>query len=152
MGAVLYEPQRCALVGRFRQVIVRLDCGVTCRKASKVTSEKSCLISRVQVLELPLARPARSVVARGDPRDVAKRSVMRRDILLLFQVSARVEEDLASFCLPAARRVMGSRGASDHSFRNPGIGRTSSVSSRTNVAALCHRIPLVTASLHRDED
>jgi DNA primase len=53
MGAVLYDPQRCAL-GRFRQVILMLDGDVTGRKASKVIAEKLRPISPVQVLELPV--------------------------------------------------------------------------------------------------
>jgi DNA primase len=54
MGAVLYEPQRGALAGRFRQVILMLDGDATGRKASEVIAEKLRPISTVQVLGLPV--------------------------------------------------------------------------------------------------
>ena len=40
MGSALYEPQRCALVGRFRHVVVMLDGDVTGRKAGKTVADR----------------------------------------------------------------------------------------------------------------
>ena len=54
MGSALYEPQRCALVGRFRHVVVILDGDVTGRKAGKTVADRLRPHCTVQVVELPL--------------------------------------------------------------------------------------------------
>lgn len=80
MGAVLYEPQRGALAGRFRQVILMLDGDITGRKASKVIAEKLRPIFTVQVLELPVgAQPDQ--LSPEAIQELLKKSVLSRDIL-----------------------------------------------------------------------
>ncbi len=54
MGSALYEPQRCALVGRFRHVIIMLDGDVTGRKAGKTVAGRLRPHCAVKVVELPL--------------------------------------------------------------------------------------------------
>ena len=54
MGSALYEPQRCALFGRFRHVVVMLDGDLTGRKASKTIAGRLRPHCTVQVVELPL--------------------------------------------------------------------------------------------------
>ena len=54
MGAVLYEPQCRALLGRFGQVILMLDGDITGRKAGKVIAAKLRPHCPVQVIELPV--------------------------------------------------------------------------------------------------
>jgi DNA primase len=54
MGSALYEPQRCALFGRFGHVVVMLDGDVTGRKASKTVADRLRPHCTVQVVELPL--------------------------------------------------------------------------------------------------
>ena len=54
MGSALYEPQRCALVGRFGHVVVMLDGDVTGRKASKTVADRLRPHCTVQVVELHL--------------------------------------------------------------------------------------------------
>ena len=54
MGSALYEPQRCALFGRFRHVVVMLDGDVTGRKAGKTVAGRLRPHCTVQVVELPL--------------------------------------------------------------------------------------------------
>ena len=53
MGAILYEPQRCALLGRFRQMILMLDGDIAGRKANKVIVEKLRPHCPAHVVELP---------------------------------------------------------------------------------------------------
>jgi len=54
MGAVLYEPQCCALLGRFHDVILMLDGDVAGRKASKAIAAKLRPRCQLQVVELPV--------------------------------------------------------------------------------------------------
>ena len=80
MGAVLYEPQRGALTGRFHQVILMLDGDATGRKASEVIAEKLRPISTVQVQRLPAgAQPDQ--LSPEAIRKMLQNSVMSRDIL-----------------------------------------------------------------------
>ena len=80
MGAVLYEPQRGALAGRFRQVILMLDGDATGRTASAVIAEKLRPISTVQVQRLPAgAQPDQ--LSPEAIRKMLQNSVMSRDIL-----------------------------------------------------------------------
>ena len=54
MGVVLYEPQYCALLGRFHDVILMLDGDVAGQKASKAIAAKLQPSCQVQVVELPV--------------------------------------------------------------------------------------------------
>jgi len=77
-GAVLYEPQRGALAGRFRQVILMLDGDITGRKASTVIAEELRPVSTVQVLRLPVgAQPDQ--LSPEAIRLMLQKSVMSRD-------------------------------------------------------------------------
>jgi DNA primase len=54
MGAVLYEPQCCALLRRFHQVILMLDGDVAGRRAGKIIAAKLRSHCPVHVIELPV--------------------------------------------------------------------------------------------------
>jgi DNA primase len=56
MGAVLYEPQACALLKRFRRVILMLDGDTTGRKASAVIAARLRPCCRVRVVDLAIGR------------------------------------------------------------------------------------------------
>lgn len=54
MGAVLYEPQRCALLSRFHQILLMLDGDVAGRNATKIIAAKFRPHCPVHVVELPV--------------------------------------------------------------------------------------------------
>jgi DNA primase len=56
MGAVLYEPQACALLNRFRRLVLMLDGDTTGRKASAVIAARLRPCCRVRVVDLAIGR------------------------------------------------------------------------------------------------
>jgi DNA primase len=55
MGTVLYEPQCCALLGRFPELILLLDGDVAGRRAAKIIAAKLRSSCQVHVIELPVS-------------------------------------------------------------------------------------------------
>ena len=77
MGSALYEPQRCALFGRFGHVVVMLDGDVTGRKASKTVAGRLRPHCTVQVVELPLGTQPDQLSTEG-VREILQPTLQRR--------------------------------------------------------------------------
>ena len=81
MGAVLYEPQKCALLSRFHQVFLMLDGDLAGQKATKIIAAKLRSRCPVYVVELPASvqpdqlsmHEIREILAPGIQRRLALR-------------------------------------------------------------------------------
>jgi len=81
MGVVLYEPQCCALLGRFQQVILMLDGDVAGRRATKIIAARLRPRCPIHVVELPFgvqpdqlsAQEIREILAPAMQRRLALR-------------------------------------------------------------------------------
>ena len=69
MGAVLYEPQCCTLLNRFRRVILMLDGDTTGRKATAVIAARLQSRCRLQVVDLPTGKQP-DQLSTGEIREI----------------------------------------------------------------------------------
>lgn len=80
MGAVLYEPQCCALLSRFHQVILMLDGDIVGRRAAKIIAAKLRPRCPVHVVEVPVSVQPDQLSA-GEIREILAPVIQRRLVL-----------------------------------------------------------------------